>query len=158
MRFLPIGGYAPGNYMCRCAGCGCTAMNLDKRATSCVKCAFGEIPVFVFGSNLAGRHGKGAALFAKDHRGAIPGKGWGRMGNSYAIPTKDGALRQLPLADIAVQVGVFLHHARACPGESFQVTPIGCGLAGYLPRQIAAHFATAPDNCILPFEFKEFLQ
>jgi hypothetical protein len=50
-------------------------------------------PVFVFGSNLAGRHGKGAAIWARQHRGAIYGEGSGRQGNSYAIPTKDAKLR-----------------------------------------------------------------
>jgi hypothetical protein len=53
--------------------------------------------VFVFGSNLAGRHGKGAALWARQHRGAIYGQGVGRQGNAYAIPIKDGQLRVLPL-------------------------------------------------------------
>ena len=55
-------------------------------------------PVFVFGSDLAGRHGKGAALWARLHRGAIYGRGVGRQGNAYAIPTKDRQLRVLPLA------------------------------------------------------------
>ena len=49
-------------------------------------------PVFVFGSNLAGRHGRGAALWARQHRGAIYGQGVGRQGNAYAIPTKDDRL------------------------------------------------------------------
>lgn len=55
------------------------------------------IPVFVFGSNLGGRHGKGAALCARQHRGAIYGQGVDRQGNAYAIPTKDRLLRVLPL-------------------------------------------------------------
>lgn len=55
------------------------------------------IEIFVFGSNLAGRHGKGAALYARQHYGAIYGQGVGRQGNSYAIPTKDGKLNPLPL-------------------------------------------------------------
>ena len=54
--------------------------------------------IFVFGSNLAGRHGKGAALFARQERGAIYGVGQGRTGNAYAIPTKDERLRTLPRA------------------------------------------------------------
>lgn len=53
--------------------------------------------VFVFGSNLAGRHGKGAALRARRYRSAIYGGGIGSQGNSYAIPTKDHQLRILPL-------------------------------------------------------------
>ena len=55
------------------------------------------IPIFVFGSNLAGRHGKGAALYAKKHHGAIYGQGYGLQGRSFAIPTKDYNLKTLPL-------------------------------------------------------------
>ncbi|RVO41383.1 hypothetical protein CN093_08995 [Sinorhizobium meliloti] len=114
-------------------------------------------PVFVFGSNLAGRHGKGAALFARQHRGAIYGRGQGRQGNSYAIPTKDEHLRTLPLSVIEYQVEVFLTHADNHPEEQFQLTPIGCGLAGYKPEQIAPMFYDAPDNVILPDEFKAII-
>ena len=57
--------------------------------------------IFVFGSNLSGRHGRGAALRAREHHGAVSGKGVGRHGRSYAIPTKDHALRGLPLDQIA---------------------------------------------------------
>ena len=110
-------------------------------------------PVFVFGSNLAGRHGKGAALWARQHRGAVYGKAWGRQGNSYAIPTKDEYIRTLPLYDIEVWVGKFLMYARQNPDHLFQLTPIGCGLAGYKPEQIAPMFADAPDNVIIPPEF-----
>mgnify|MGYP005807985861 CR=1 FL=1 len=88
-------------------------------------------PVFVFGSNLAGRHGKGAALWARQNRGAIYGKGMGLHGNSYAIPTKDERIRTLPLSMIADFVGCFLADARSRPDLTFQLTPIGCGLAGY---------------------------
>jgi hypothetical protein len=133
--------------------------NVDKRAISCVSCAFdGEIPVFVFGSNLAGRHGRGAAIFAKDHRGALLGAGIGYHGNSYAIPTKDGALRPLPLEQIGRHVHNFIQFALAREEKTFQVTPIGCGLAGYSPRDIAPFFRDAPANCILPFEFIGLVQ
>ena len=64
--------------------------------------------VFVFGSNLAGRHGAGAARFARTHRGAIYGLGVGRQGNSYAIPTKDSKLATLPLHRIALYVEDFI--------------------------------------------------
>lgn len=114
-------------------------------------------PVFVFGSNLAGRHGKGAALFARQHRGAIYGQGQGRQGNSYAIPTKDANLRTLPLSVIKYQVEVFLTHADNHRDEQFQLTPIGCGLAGYNHEQIAPMFASVSDNVILPDEFKAVL-
>lgn len=109
--------------------------------------------IFVFGSNLAGRHGKGAALYARRHHGARYGQGEGLQGQSYAIPTKDERLQTLPLVQIARHVGVFKAFARLNPALQFQVTPIGCGLAGYKPVQIAPLFADAPENCTLPPEF-----
>ena len=104
-------------------------------------------PVFVFGSNLAGRHGAGAALFACRQRGARYGVGEGRTGNAYAIPTKDGGLRTLALPEIATHVRRFIRYADENPGVLFQVTPIGCGLAGYTREQIAPMFFGAPPNC-----------
>jgi hypothetical protein len=78
-------------------------------------------PVFVFGSNLAGRHGKGAALWALQHRGAIYGQGEGLQGNSYAIPTKDARLQTLPLGAIRAWVIVFISFARSRPDLQFQL-------------------------------------
>lgn len=118
-------------------------------------------PVFVFGSNLAGRHGKGAALWARQHRGAIYGQGVGMQGNSYAIPTKGRRLEILPLEAIAAEVRVFLGFAELTNGSlTFQVTPIGCGLAGYKPEQIAPMFreALGLPNIQLPPEFLAVLQ
>jgi hypothetical protein len=106
--------------------------------------------IFVFGSNLAGRHGKGAALYARQHHGAIYGQGIGLQGTSYAIPTKDARLRTLPLSQISTYVEEFKIFASSRPDLIFQVTPIGCGLAGYTPAQIAPMFQDAPANCILP--------
>lgn len=105
--------------------------------------------IFVFGSNLAGRHGKGAALYARQHHGAIYGQGEGLQGDSYAIPTKDACLRTLPIDEIAKHVGIFLTFARRGV-EQFEVTRIGCGLAGYTDAQIAPMFKDAPANCTLP--------
>jgi hypothetical protein len=105
--------------------------------------------VFVFGSNLAGRHGKGAALRARQEFGAVYGVGQGPTGQAYAIPTKDHQLRTLQLAHIARSVHDFLAYARARPGDSFEVTPVGTGLAGYSHEDIAPMFAGAPDNCLL---------
>lgn len=109
--------------------------------------------IFVFGSNLAGRHGKGAALYARNHHGAIYGQGIGLQGRSYAIPTKDQQLRTLPLPAIGQHVAQFLLFAAQHPDMVFEVTPIGCGLAGYQPEQIAPLFENAPNNCILPDSF-----
>jgi hypothetical protein len=115
-------------------------------------------PVFVFGSNLAGRHGKGAALWARQHRGAVYGQGIGRQGNSYAIPTKDKNLKTLPLETIRKHVERFLFAAIMDPDTSFELTPIGCGLAGYRPEQIAPMFKDAPSNVALPVEFLAILR
>jgi hypothetical protein len=106
--------------------------------------------VFVFGSNLAGRHGKGAALFALRNHGAIYGQGIGRQGNSYAIPTKDVQIKTLPLTEIEKYVDLFLQYAIENPDTIFEVTKIGCGLAGYKESDIKPMFKNAPVNCKLP--------
>ncbi len=109
--------------------------------------------IFVFGSNLAGRHGKGAALSAVKEHGAVYGVGEGLRGNSYAIPTKDWHIKTLPLNVIRLGVNRFLECAKARDDLTFRLTPIGCGLAGYKPEQIAPMFRDAPSNVILPDEF-----
>lgn len=106
--------------------------------------------IFVFGSNLAGRHGAGAALYARQHHGAIYGVSEGIQGNSYAIPTKDVHLRTLSLNLINTYVQRFIKYAKTHPEKSFQVTRIGCGLAEYKDQDIAPMFKEAPLNCILP--------
>jgi hypothetical protein len=106
--------------------------------------------IFVFGSNLAGRHGKGAALCALREHGAIYGQGEGRQGNSYAIPTKDERLHTLPLYVIGGHVCDFMTYARKNPHLLFEVTRVGCGLAGYKDADIAPMFKLAPPNCLLP--------
>jgi len=113
----------------------------------------GDGRIFVFGSNLAGRHGKGAALAAYKKHGAILGRGEGLQGRSYAIPTKGWSLAPLPLGVIVRHVNTFLAFAASRPDLTFQLTPIGCGLAGYKPIQIAPMFAAAPSNVELPVEF-----
>lgn len=114
--------------------------------------------IFVFGSNLAGRHGKGAALFARKHHGAIYGQGIGLQGNSYAIPTKDEKIRTLPLTTIEEHVKVFLKFAKDHEELVFNVTAIGCGLAGYTPKDIAPLFLDYSENVNLPLEFIEELE
>lgn len=113
--------------------------------------------IFVFGSNLAGRHGKGAALYARQHHGAVYGRGEGLQGRSYAIPTKDAQLQTIPLPILRGYVNTFLAFAREYPELTFQLTPIGCGLAGYKPADIAPMFRDAPGNVRLPDEFKAVL-
>lgn len=102
--------------------------------------------IFVFGSNLAGRHGKGAALFAREHKGAIYGQGVGLQNQCYAIPTKDRYLRVLGLDIINYYVQEFLDFARAHPELDFELTPIGCGLAGYDQDEIRPMFKDKPHN------------
>lgn len=109
--------------------------------------------IFVFGSNLAGRHGKGAALHARQMHGAVYGVGVGRTGNAYAIPTKDERIKTLPLERIEKYVADFLAYAKDHPEMTFRVTRIGCGLAGYMDHQIAPMFKGAPKNCVLPGEW-----
>jgi hypothetical protein len=113
--------------------------------------------IFVFGSNLAGRHGAGAALFAKLHRGAVYRQGEGRQGDSYAIPTKDENLHPLALSVIAEHVRWFIAYAQRHPELQFELTPVGCGLCGYTPQAIAPMFKTAPGNVVLPPEFRFIL-
>jgi hypothetical protein len=115
---------------------------------TCRKCL--QPSIFVFGSNMAGRHGAGAAKFAKDHRGAIYGKGVGPQGQSYAIPTKDSLLRVLPLKLVEWYSTLFLNYAREKKDTLFQLTRIGCGLAGYSEYQIAPFFRDAPINVVKP--------
>jgi hypothetical protein len=103
--------------------------------------------IFVFGSNLAGRHGAGAALYALKNRGAILGQGEGLQGESYGIPTKDEWIRTRGLVEIEKSVMVFLEFARLHPELTFYVTPIGCGLAGYKRAQIKPMFEGMPSNC-----------
>lgn len=110
--------------------------------------------IFVFGSNLAGRHGKGAALTARLYHGAIYGQGVGRQGNSYAIPTKDENLVSLPLHTIELYVIEFKEYAKQHPELTFFVTRIGCGLAGYTDEMIAPMFKNSPSNCELPIAWR----
>lgn len=114
--------------------------------------------VFVFGSNLAGRHGKGAALFARTRFGArqYTGEGFTGLQNCcYALPTKDELLRPLALPRIGAAVTKFLHAAAHAPERHFLVTEIGCGLSGFSPAQIAPLFADAipMQNVSLPARF-----
>lgn len=110
--------------------------------------------IFVFGSNLQGRHGKGAALYARHHHGAIYGQAEGHQGNSYGIPTKSTPWQSLPLWVIGDHIRRFCDYARANPGLTFQLTPIGCGLAGYKYEEIAPLFKDAPENVLKPKEFR----
>ncbi len=114
-----------------------------------------ENEIFVFGSNLAGAHGGGAARIAAVHFGAIMGQGVGLQGQSYAIPTMQGGVET-----IKPYVDEFIEFAIAHKEYKFLVTRIGCGIAGFRVREIAPLFAAAleVDNIILPEDFVEVLQ
>jgi hypothetical protein len=114
--------------------------------------------IFVFGSNERGYHGAGAANYANRHRGARWGVGFGLTGTSFAIPTKDKQIRTLPLAEVRFWVEKFLHYAKEHPELTFQVTAIGCGLAGYQHMDIAPMFEDAPDNCLFDRLWQPWLQ
>lgn len=103
--------------------------------------------VFVFGSNLRGVHGAGAAAYAVKHEGAVFGEGIGYHGNSYAIPTKDYTIQTLSLAYIIDHINKFIEFANKHSELEFKVTQIGCGLAGYTAGQMAPLFRDAPFNC-----------
>lgn len=112
--------------------------------------------VFVFGSNLIGRHGKGAALLAYGRFGAVWGKGWGKWGQTFAIPTKDERIQPLSVGAIGWFVKEFLKFAKLQPQWNFLVTEIGCGLAGNSVESIAKLFLQGgklPSNVYLPASF-----
>lgn len=112
--------------------------------------------VFVFGSNLAGRHGKGAALFARNNWGAEYGVGEGMAGNSYALPTKDEKLRVRSLQEIQKSIETLVLLASATENTHvFLVTPVGCGLAGYKREQILKLFRRGyePPNIVYTKEW-----
>lgn len=114
--------------------------------------------VFVFGSNLAGVHGAGAARVALEQFDAVDGRGVGYHGGSYAIPTMDQFIHTLPLEVIANYVAHFITFAHTRKQLNFFVTRIGCGLAGYTDDQIAPLFKAAPANCSFAKEWKPYLQ
>lgn len=96
--------------------------------------------IFVFGSNLAGRHGMGAAYTARKEWGAEYGVGVGPTGRAYAIPTKNEKLQTLKLSEIKPHVEKFIDFAKQNPQLVFYVTRIGCGLADYKEKQIRPLF------------------
>jgi hypothetical protein len=131
--------------------------------------------IFVFGSNLEGRHGRGAAKQALQW-GAVYGRGVGIAGKTYAIPTRkflpgqvqtigtpyfDGhrSLVTMPLSDIHSYVTDFIRYAATHKELTFLVTEIGCNNAGYTPAQMAGVFGEAKiyNNIFLPERFNKVL-
>ena len=113
-----------------------------------------EDEVFVFGSNLQGMHGGGAAFAAWRKFGAVMGCGVGLQGQSYAVPTMQGGVET-----IKPYVDQFIGFAKAHPELFFYVTRIGCGIAGFRDRDIAPLFVEAltVENICLPDTFVRVL-
>ena len=114
-----------------------------------------ENEVFVFGSNLSGRHGKGAAKTALSW-GAKWGQATGLQGKTYGIPTKNASItKTLAIKQIQPFVDEFIQFAKNNSNLTFYVTEIGCGLAGYEAKDIAPLFQAAKDvhNIHLPSKF-----
>jgi len=118
-----------------------------KRTTPERIMSLAENEVFVFGSNLGGMHGGGAARLAFERFGAEWGKGVGLYGKTYAIPTMQGGVET-----IRPYVDDFIAFAKTRPDLTFLVTRIGCGIAGFRDEDIAPLFAAAHDvdNIVLP--------
>ena len=114
-----------------------------------------ENEVFVFGSNLAGIHGGGAALQAKNSFGAVLGVGEGLTGQCYALPTKDKNIETLSLNEIRKSIEVLLNVVKENKNKMFKITAIGCGLAGYEAKNIAPMFESfiCLNNISLPQSF-----
>ena len=111
--------------------------------------------IFVFGSNLQGMHAGGAARTAQMLFGAIYGQGVGLQGQSYAIPTMHGGVK-----DIEPYVNQFIQFASEHPELFFYVTPIGCGIAGFSPSEIAPLFkdCLTMKNVALPKSFINIIE
>lgn len=115
--------------------------------------------IFVFGSNLSGWHGAGAAKVAKESFGAKIGIGVGFCGQSYAVPTKNYVVDTMPIEEIKPFIRQFVHVTNSQPDLRFFVTRIGCGLAGFTDDQIAPLFKECNTwNCSMPEPWKEYLE
>ena len=126
-----------------------------ERTTPDVITKLNENEIFIFGSNLSGRHGKGAAKTALGW-GAKYGQASGIQGKTYGIPTKDASIRRtLSIEEIKPFVDDFIEWAKYHSGNIFYVTEIGCGLAGLKPKEVAPLFKEAinVDNIHLPARF-----
>lgn len=114
-----------------------------------------EGEIFGFGANEAGIHGGGAAKLAHQKFEAEWHVGFGLTGKCFAIPTKDRRIQSLAIIQIKHYVDRFIEYAKEHPEYKFLVTEIGCGLAGFVPEQIAPLFKDAVDieNIFLPKRF-----
>lgn len=114
--------------------------------------------VFVFGSNLAGQHAGGAARTAHQHFGAVWGVGRGWSGQSFAIPTMNEHLQQMPLSQIEHYIDDFKIYAKNHSKNKYFLTAVGCGIAGYTVEEIAPMFKGISKNVIFPVSFRPFVE
>ncbi len=107
--------------------------------------------IFVFGSNKAGIHGAGAALYAHQNHGAEWGVGEGLTGHSYALPTKDENITTMGWQELDAAIGRFCDYARMYYKLTFLLTPVGTGLAGWSKREVGYLFRKnkVPSNVYL---------
>lgn len=129
-------------------------MDYIRRSTPENITKLGRDDIFVFGSNLEGHHDGGAARVALERFGAIYGQGVGIQGQSYAIPTMFDSVDK-----IKPYVDDFLDLAYEWDQNTFYVTRIGCGIAGFTDEEIAPLFAAAIDsyNVVLPQSFIDII-
>lgn len=115
--------------------------------------------IMVFGSNLSGIHGAGAARHALLHHGATMFQGIGLQGSSYALPTKGVNISFMPLEDIGWHVAAFIEFAKIRSDLTFRVTRVGCGLAGFKDEEIAPLFRGALElpNVRLPQGWRHYI-
>lgn len=106
--------------------------------------------VFVFGSNTAGRHGRGAALQAREVFGAVYGVGEGHTGRCYAFPTLDANLNKRSLTELTESVQKLYTACRENPEKIYLLTKVGCGIAAYPEETMRGLFVDHPANLILP--------
>ncbi|MBO4777246.1 MAG: hypothetical protein J5588_02015 [Bacteroidales bacterium] len=127
-----------------------TPQENTKRITPNFIQSLNDNEIFVFGSNLEGMHGGGAAYTALKKFGAIWGQGVGLQGQSYGIPTMHGGVDA-----IKPYVDEFITFAQEHRELSFLVTRIGCGIAGFQDNEIAPLFKEAQklENVWLPESF-----
>lgn len=129
-------------------------MRTDLRITPAFVTALGPRDIFVFGSNLQGQHGGGAARMAFQKFGAQWGVGVGPTGQCYAIPTMHGGV-----AAVKPYVDQFISYAASHPEMRFLLTRVGCGIAGFRDSEMAPLFngVQTLSNVTIPREWIPYL-
>lgn len=110
--------------------------------------------IFVFGSNLAGKHLGGAAKQAKEMFGASDGVGEGLTGKCYAFPTLDSRFKKVTKRKLMISIFKLYICCLEFPKRKFLLTKVGCGIAGFKEDKIKSIFKNYPENLILPSDWK----